>query len=141
MNTVHVKKGDIVQVMVGQKDGDNAAKGKRGKVILVNPENNTVIVDGLNMVSRHTKPRRQGEQGGIVKRPRAINASNVLLYCDVCKTGVRYKTEIVEDGDKKVKIRLCQKCAKDGRRTELKYSESQKAEKKAVRRSAKKENK
>ena len=138
MNTVHVKKGDIVQVMVGQKDGDNAAKGKRGKVILVNPENNTVIVDGLNMVSRHTKPRRQGEQGGIVKRPRAINASNVLLYCDKCKTGVRYRVEVKEDGSK---VRLCQKCAKDGVRTELTYSESQKAEKKAVRRSARKENK
>jgi len=133
MNTVHVKKGDIVQVMVGQKDGDNAAKGKRGKVILVNPENNTVIVDGLNMVSRHTKPRRQGEQGGIVKRPRAINASNVLLYCDKCGKGVRYGIEVKADG---TKARICKKCGK-----ELTYSESQKAEKKAVRRSARKENK
>jgi large subunit ribosomal protein L24 len=137
MEKVHVKKGDIVQVMVGPKDGDKAVRGKRGKVLVVNPADNTVVVDGLNIVKKHRKPRRANETGGIVERPRAINASNVLLYCEECKTGVRYSVEEV-DGKK---VRLCKKCAKAGKRTVLEYRESTKAEKKAVRRSARKETK
>ncbi|MEG1710525.1 MAG: 50S ribosomal protein L24 [Clostridia bacterium] len=137
MNKVHVKKGDMVQIMVGKSDGDNAAKGKRGKVTLVNPDDNTVVIEGLNIVKKHTKPKKANEQGGIVSRPRAIDASNVLLYCDVCKTGVRYGVEEAEDGKK---VRLCKKCAHKGVRTVLEYKDSQKAEKKAVRRTVKKEN-
>ncbi len=138
MNTVHVKKGDIVQVMVGPKDGENAVKGKRGKVLLVNPEKNTVVVEGLNIVTKHQKARKANEQSAIVKRPRAVDASNVMLYCETCKTGVRYSVEEGEDGKK---VRLCRKCAGKGVRTVLEYKDSQKSEKKAVRRSAKKESK
>lgn len=135
MDKVHVKKGDIVQVMVGPKEGDKAVRGKRGKVLTVNPDDNTVVVDGLNIVKKHRKPRKANETGGIVERPRAIDASNVLLYCEECKTGVRYAVE--EENGKKV--RVCKKCAKAGKRTILEYKESAKAEKKTVRRSARKE--
>lgn len=134
MSKIHVKKGDQVVVTVGRSDGDNAVKGKKGKVLLVNPSDNTVVVDGLNLVKKHRKPRSAREQGGILSRPRPIDASNVLLYCDVCKTGVRYGVKEV-DGRK---VRYCKKCAKNNVETVLEYKDAVKAEKKIVRRSSKK---
>ena len=61
MNTLHIKTGDNVQIMSG-KD-----KGKQGKVLEVSPKEKKVIVEGRNLVTKHVKPRRQGEQGGLVK--------------------------------------------------------------------------
>ena len=81
-------------------------KGKTGKVAVVSPAEGKVIVEGVNMVTKHVKPRKQGDQGGIVKKETPIRACKVALYCSKCGKGVRvgYK---VEDGKK---TRICRKC-------------------------------
>ncbi len=103
MNKVHVKRDDTVIVLSGDD------KGKKGKVVEVAPKEGKVIVSGVNIVSKHSKPRRQGESGGIVKVEGAMYADKVALYCDKCGKGVRAKYKI--DGDKKV--RVCAKCGKE----------------------------
>lgn len=101
MSSMHVKKGDVVVVNSG------ADKGKKGKIITALPKDNKVIVEGVNVRSKHTKPKKAGEAGGIIKSEVAINASKVNLYCPKCKTGRRVKAEIQKDG---TKIRVCAKC-------------------------------
>ena len=101
MSKFHLKTGDTVVVIAG-KD-----KGKKGKVISVDPENGKVLVEKVNMVTRHTKPRRQGETGGIVKTEGAIYASKVMLYCPKCDKGVRVRHVNKETG---AKGRFCAKC-------------------------------
>ena len=100
---VHVKKNDVVVVISGDD------KGKKGKVLEVSPKEGKVIVEGVNIVSRHVKPRKQGEQGGIVKVEGAMYADKVQLFCSKCGKGVRAKYKF--DGDKK--IRVCAKCGAD----------------------------
>ena len=100
MNTLHVKTGDTVVVLSG-KD-----KGKQGKVLSASPKNGTVIVEGINMVTWHIKPRKQGEEGGIVKREAAIYASKVQVVCPKCDKGTRVAYKIA-DGKK---IRVCKHC-------------------------------
>lgn len=75
MNTLHVKKGDEVMIISG-KD-----KGKKGKVLEVSPSEGKVIVEGRNMVTKHVKPRRQGELGGIVKAEGPLYACKVMPVC------------------------------------------------------------
>ena len=99
-NQVHVKKDDKVIVISGDD------KGKVGKVLEVSPSEGKVIVEGVNMVTRHVKPRKQGEKGGIVKVEGAMYACKVALYCSKCDQGVRVK-HTVEDGKK---VRVCAKC-------------------------------
>ena len=81
MSQMKIKKGDFVQVIVG----DENEKGKTGKVVAVFPSENKVIVENVNIVKRHTKPRSAQQSGGIIEKPRAIDASNVMLYCPNCK--------------------------------------------------------
>ena len=100
MNTLHVKKGDTAVVLSGKE------KGKSGKIISVNPKKGQVVIEGVNMLTTHVKPRRQGETGGIVDAEGAIYASKVALFCPKCQKGVRVK--MLLDGDKKV--RTCAKC-------------------------------
>lgn len=100
-NQLHVKKDDTVIVISGED------KGKKGKVVEVSPKEGKVIVEGINIVSKHVKPRRQGETGGIVKVEGAMYASKVQLYCSKCGKGVRVKTNILDDGKKQ---RVCAKC-------------------------------
>ena len=97
---MNIKKNDTVIVLSG-KD-----KGKKGKVQVAMPKENKVVVEGVNIATCHTKPRKQGEQGGIVKRETPIRACKVALYCAKCGKGVR--THVKVDGDKKV--RVCAKC-------------------------------
>lgn len=104
MDKLHIKKDDTVVVISGN------SKGTVGKVIATSPEEGKVIVAGANMVSKHTKARRQGETSGIVKTEGALYASKVQLVCPKCKVGRRFKVEITLDGDKKKKIRRCVKC-------------------------------
>jgi large subunit ribosomal protein L24 len=78
-----VKKGDRVQVISGK------AKGQTGEVLRVDPRKSTVLIKEVNMVQRHTKPRRQGEAGGILPMESPIHLSNVLKYCESCERGVR----------------------------------------------------
>ena len=100
MNNLHVKTGDNVMIISG-KD-----KGHTGKVLQVSPSENKVIVEGQNMVTKHVKPRRQGETGGIVKKETPIRTCKVALYCEKCGKGVRVGYKV--DGDKKT--RVCRKC-------------------------------
>ncbi len=101
MEKLHVKKDDTVIVISGDD------RGKKGKVLEVSPKEGKVIVKGINIVTRHVKPRKQGEEGGIVKVEGAMCASKVMLYCDKCDKGVRVKKAVGEDGKK---VRLCAKC-------------------------------
>ena len=97
---MNIKKNDTVVVLSG-KD-----KGTKGKVLVVMPAENKVVVENVNVATCHTKPRRQGEQGGIVKRETPIRACKVALYCAKCDKGVRVGFK-VEDGKK---TRICRKC-------------------------------
>ena len=103
MNKLHVKTGDTVVVISG-KD-----KGTVGKVIAAAPEEGKVMVEKVNMVSKHMKARKQGDVSSIIKAEGAIYASKVALWCDACKQGVRVK-HVVKDGKK---IRVCAKCGKE----------------------------
>lgn len=97
---LHIKKDDTVIVISGNE------KGKKGKVLRVSPSERKVIINGVNIVKKHVKPRKQGEEGGIVEVEGAMYADKVMLYCSKCDKGVRAKHKI--DGDKK--IRVCAKC-------------------------------
>ena len=97
---LHVRRDDEVIVISGDD------KGKRGKVVEVSPEEGKIIVSGVNVVSKHSKPRKQGEEGGIIKVDGPIYADKVLLYCSKCGKGVRTSVKI-ENGKK---IRVCAKC-------------------------------
>ncbi|MEE1055806.1 MAG: 50S ribosomal protein L24 [Acutalibacteraceae bacterium] len=101
MKKVHVKTGDTVVVLSGKN------KGKKGKVMAVSPKEGKVIVEGVNMVSKHVKPKRMGEAGGIVKAEGAMYASKVQIVCPRCKKPTRIGHKINEDGTKN---RTCVKC-------------------------------
>lgn len=103
MNKMHIKANDTVVVISGDD------KGAKGKVIRVSPEEGKVLVEKVNMVKKHVKPRRQGEAGGIMDVEGAMYASKVQLYCSKCGKGVRSKIKM--DGDKK--IRVCAKCGSE----------------------------
>ncbi|MEG1687443.1 MAG: 50S ribosomal protein L24 [Angelakisella sp.] len=98
MNKLHVKKGDTV-VMLSGKD-----KGKKGKLLEVSPKEQKVIVEGLNMVTKHVKPRKQGDAGGIIKAESAIYACKVMAVCPKCGKPTRLGHKILADGSK---VRVC----------------------------------
>ena len=83
MAKMNVKKGDEVIVIAG-KD-----KGKTGKVVQVIPSQDKVVVEGVAIVKRHTKPTQKMPQGGIIEKEAAIHVSNVMPFCSTCKKGVR----------------------------------------------------
>ena len=97
---MNIRKDDTVIVLSGDD------KGVKGKVIAVSPKEDKVIVEKVNMIHKHVKPRKQGEAGGIIDAEGAIYASKVAVYCPKCEKGVR--THIVVEGDNK--SRVCAKC-------------------------------
>lgn len=101
MNKMHIKKGDTVVVISGND------KGKKGKVMEVSPKEGKVIVEGVRIITKHVKPRKQGEAGGLVKAEGAMYACKVLHYCPKCDKGVRVGTKVLDNGDK---VRVCKKC-------------------------------
>ena len=101
MNSLHIKKNDTVMINSG------ADKGKKGKVLEVIPKDNKIVVEGVNVRSKHTKPKKAGEAGGIIKVEVAINASKANLYCAKCGKGTRVKSSTDSNGKK---IRVCAKC-------------------------------
>lgn len=103
MNNLHVKKGDTVVVLSG-KD-----KGKQGKVLEVSPTERKVIVEGVSVVTKHMKPRRTGEVGGILKVEGPMYACKVMVVCPKCGKPTRLAHKVLEDG---TKMRLCknEKC-------------------------------
>ena len=94
MSTFKIKKGDTVKVIAG-KDKD-----KEGRVISVNPKKGAVLVEGANMVTKHTKPSMANQQGGIVEKEAWLDVSNVMLVHEGKATRVGFKME----GDKKVRF-------------------------------------
>lgn len=100
MNSLSIKRGDTVVVIAGKN------KGNKGKIMTVFPKDNRVIVDGVNMVIRHTKPKRQGQQGGRIESEAPIHASNVMLLCGKCGKVTRVGHEIKDQKS----VRVCKKC-------------------------------
>ena len=100
MAKLHIKTDDTVVVISGD------SKGTIGKVIATSPEEGKVIVAGANIVSKHTKARKQGDKSAIIKTEGAIYASKVQLVCPKCNKGVRTSVKVV-DGKK---VRVCTKC-------------------------------
>ena len=96
-----IKKEDTVLVIVG-KD-----KGKKGKVRQIMPKGNVLIIEGVNIIKRHMKPRGQARQAGIIEREAPLQISNVMLLCPKCNKPVRIQSKILEDGKR---VRVCGKC-------------------------------
>ena len=94
MSTMKIKKGDMVKVIAGRD------KDKEGKVVAVNHKNNTVVVEGVNMLTKHTKPSAANQNGGIIHQEGPIDASNVMFLQKGKATRVGFKM----DGDKKVRF-------------------------------------
>ena len=101
MKKMSIRKDDTVIVLNG-KD-----KGKKGKVLKVIPGEGKVVVEGVNMVTKHKKPRSQTDQGGIVKMEGAIYACKVQRVCPKCDKPTRPAHKILADGKK---VRVCKKC-------------------------------
>ena len=101
MNKMSIKKDDLVVVLSG-KD-----KGKQGKVLEVMPKSGKVIVEQSNVVSRHTKPRRQGEEGGIIQKEAPLYACKVMRVCPKCNKATRPAHKFLADGKK---VCVCKKC-------------------------------
>ena len=100
MNKVHVRTGDEVVVINGKY------RGKRGKVMQVSPSEGKVIVEGVNIVKKHVKPRKMGEPGGIIEAESALYADKVQLICPKCGRPTRVGHKINADGKK---VRVCKK--------------------------------
>jgi large subunit ribosomal protein L24 len=98
---VQIRKNDSVMVIGGKE------RGKTGKVLRVLLEKDAVIIERLNIVKRHTKPRGPQQPGGIVEKEAAIHASNVMFLCDKCNAPVRIGRKALADG---TKVRICRRC-------------------------------
>ena len=98
-----IKKGDNVKILSG-KD-----RGKTGKVSRVLPDAGKALVDGLNLVKKHIRPRKQGEKGQRVSVPAAIDISNLMLVCPKCSKATRVGFKVSE----KNKFRICKKCGSE----------------------------
>jgi large subunit ribosomal protein L24 len=97
-----IRKNDNVLVIAGRD------RGKRGRVLQVLPEKNRLVVEGVNLIKRHTRPNPQRQiKGGIVEREASLHASNVQLVCPECGAPTRIGRQILGDGRK---VRICRKC-------------------------------
>ena len=100
---MNIKTGDTVIVLSGDD------KGTKGKVIATSPKEGKVLVEKVNMIHKHVKARKQGDESGIIDAEGAIYASKVALYCSKCDKGVRVK---MKESDGK-KVRVCAKCGQE----------------------------
>lgn len=97
-----IHKGDTIKVMVGKDIG------KTGKVMKADSKSLTIIVEGLNMLKKHIRPKKQGEKGQTIALPQPLNISKIMLVCPNCKKAVRVGYRFEKDGT--VKVRYCRKC-------------------------------
>jgi len=105
MSKQSVRKGDNVMVITG-KD-----KGKSGKVLAVNTDNDRIYVEGVNIISKSKKPKNARDKGGILKQEGTIDRSNVMLMCAECGGVVRIRHDKVANAEGKLKsVRICAKC-------------------------------
>jgi len=101
---MRIRKGDTVEVLSGKQ------RGRRGQVMVADPRAGTVIVDGANMVKRHTKPRGAMMQGGIIDKDMPLPVSAVGIVCPACGRPSRIGVRIDEQGRK---VRICRRCGGD----------------------------
>ena len=119
MNTLNVKSGDTVLVISGKDSG------KQGKVLKVYPETGRIVVEGINIISRHQKARKAQEKSSIVKKEGTIDVSNVMVVCPTCGKPTRVKHSVNEEGKS---VRVC-KC---GSALDKKFVKETKKAKKTV---------
>jgi len=100
---MNIKTGDTVVLLTGNEK----YRGKSGKVLAVSPKEDKVIVEGINVVKKHIKPRKAGDPSGIIETEAAIYASKVQLVCPKCGKPTRVGHKIYADGKKD---RVCKKC-------------------------------
>lgn len=98
---MQIRKNDSVMVVTGKE------RGKTGKVLRVIPEKQSVIIERINLVKRHSKPRGPQQPGGIVEKEASIHASNIMIMCDKCNAPVRAGHKVQADGEK---VRICRRC-------------------------------
>jgi large subunit ribosomal protein L24 len=98
---LHVKKDDMIKVIAGKE------KGKTGKVLRVFPAKGRVVVEGLNLIKRHTRPTQVQPEGGIVEKEAALSISNVMLLCTSCGEASRTGIRTLDDSSR---VRYCKKC-------------------------------
>ena len=98
---LRIKKEDKVQVITGKFNG------QVGRVLFVQPEKGKAAVEGINVVKRHMKARSQTQGGGIVSKEAPVQLSNLALYCEACKKGVRFGVKLDDEGKK---VSFCKKC-------------------------------
>lgn len=96
-----IKKGDLVIAVAGRN------KGRKGKVLKVFPSQRRVLVEGVNIVKKTTRPSQRNPQGGLISQEIPFDVSNVMLFCSRCSRGTRFKAELLKDGSK---IRVCKGC-------------------------------
>jgi large subunit ribosomal protein L24 len=89
---MHIRKGDTVVVITGKY------KGRRGRVLGVFPRNSRVLVEGVNLIKRHTRPSSRSQQGGIVEREAPIHLSNVMPWCEAAGRPSKIAIKRLEDG-------------------------------------------
>ena len=102
MVKLKIKKNDMVMVVKGRD------RGKTGKVLRILPEEGRVVVERLNIVKRHSKPRGAASPGGIVEKEAALRIENVMMFCDRCNAPVRAGWKTAADG---AKTRICRRCS------------------------------
>jgi large subunit ribosomal protein L24 len=98
---VQIRKNDSVMVISGKE------RGKTGKVLRVLPRKDSVLIERVNLVKRHSRPRGPQQPGGIVEKEASIPVSNIMMMCDKCNAPVRIGQKILTDG---AKIRICRRC-------------------------------
>lgn len=96
-----IKKGDLVQIISG-KD-----RGKRGKILRVFPDDGKIVVEGLNLLYKNVRPKRENEKGQRIQFPGKLNAAKIMLVCPKCSKAIKVGYKILADGKKN---RFCRKC-------------------------------
>ena len=98
---MRIRKNDMVLVISGNQ------KGKKGKALKVFPKTEKIIVEGVRLIKRHSKPTQKNPKGGIIEKEASINVSNVMVICSKCNTATRVGIKTLEDGRK---ARVCKSC-------------------------------
>jgi large subunit ribosomal protein L24 len=96
-----IKKNDTILVVTGKE------KGKKGRVISINPTKSKILIERINIIKRHMKPSKKYSQGGIIEKEAPLHISNVMLVCSKCGKPTRIGNTILSDGKK---VRVCKKC-------------------------------
>lgn len=100
MNTIHIKKGDLVQVMTGKE------RGKRGKVLQVLPKYRRLVIENLNLMTKNVRPRQERDKGQKIQFASPVQVSNVQIICGKCGKVTRPGSQNVQGQ----KVRICAKC-------------------------------